>query len=93
VEKLVTLLDLLRGSIIALGRAPLPSENTQAVFSTAVRATCIAVSAVVTSDMNRYYTGECRVATISHPALEIAVFKRFPPLFHLFHFVTPQDCC
>ena len=64
-EKLVTLLDLLRGSIIALGRAPLPSENTQAVFSTAVRATCIAVSAVVTSDMNRYYTGECRVATIS----------------------------
>ena len=38
--KLVTLLDLPHGSIIALGWAPLPSENARAVFSTAVRATC-----------------------------------------------------
>ena len=39
VEKIVALLDLLRGSIIALGRAPLPSENAQTVFSTATRTT------------------------------------------------------
>ena len=32
VEKNVTLLDLLRGSIIALGRAPLPSENAHCFF-------------------------------------------------------------
>ena len=54
-SELVTLLDLLR-SIIALGRAPLPSQKSLATFCVAIRATQVGGTAAVTSDKNRYYT-------------------------------------
>ena len=64
--ELVTLLDLLRGSIIALGRAPLPSEKQRATFSCSFFEPLQLVAYTCHIDMNRYYTGATGLAESSH---------------------------
>ena len=49
----------------------------------------LAACAVVTSDMNRCYTGDAGLARNSYPALEIADFKRFPPSVPPVFIATP----